>query len=393
MLRSIGPVWDGNEVWLLAAGGTLYFAFPALYASGFSGFYLPLMMVLWLLILRGISIEFRSHVDQAIWTAFWDVGLRLFQPAARDFLWRGAGQRGARRASRRQGYFFEPLWTNFRLGPDTGILDWYTILVGVFAFLALTLHGALWVALKTENALNRRSRQAARVIWWGVAAFTAIVTLLTSSRQPHVGESLSAHPWRFIFPAVAVAGLLGMGWFIERKNDSRAFFSSCAYIVGMLASVALGLHPYLLPASTNSAYALTIENSQAQPYGLRIGLIWWLIGMAFAISYAVYTYRSLPEKSAHPAEKATSLGGAVHFPFGTPIAQAYPSGSAIITSRHPCGLSIDGCSTTAPASRARASVSSGSIPKSLSSAPNPRRTPPSIPDTTDGVHKCGRHER
>ncbi len=296
VLRSIGPVWDGNEVWLLATGGTLYFAFPSLYAASFSGFYLPLMIVLWLLILRGISIEFRGHVAEPVWAAFWDVVfafssllLAIFYGAALGNVVRGVPFDA-------QGRFFEPLWTNFRLGPDTGILDWYTILVGVFALLVLTLHGALWVALKTENALNRRSRQAARVIWWGVAAFTAIVTLLTYRVQPHVGESLSAHPWRFIFPAVAVAGLLGMGWFIERKNDSRAFFSSCAYIVGMLASVALGLHPYLLPASTNSAYALTIENSQAQPYGLRIGLIWWLIGMAFAISYAVYTYRSFAGK-------------------------------------------------------------------------------------------------
>ncbi len=102
VLRSIGPVWDGNEVWLLAGGGTLYFAFPALYASSFSGFYLPLMMVLWLLILRGISIEFRSHIDSPTWKPLWDVVFFRSQCPARHFLRRGAGQRGPRRAARRE---------------------------------------------------------------------------------------------------------------------------------------------------------------------------------------------------------------------------------------------------------------------------------------------------
>jgi cytochrome d ubiquinol oxidase subunit II len=303
VLRSIGPVWDGNEVWLLATGGTLYFAFPALYAASFSGFYLPLMIVLWLLILRGISIEFRSHVEGAIWTGFWDVVFSLASLLLAVFYGAALGNvvRGVPLDA--HGRFFEPLWTNFRLGPDTGILDWYTILVGIFALLVLTLHGSLWVALKTENVLNQRSRQVARAAWWGVAAFTVIVTVFTFRVQPEVGVSLAAHPWGYIFPAFALAGLLGIAWFLKQKNDTRAFFSSCAYIVGMLASVALGLHPYLLPASTNPAFALTVENSQAQPYGLRIGLIWWLIGMTLAIAYSAYTYRSFAGKVSPSREE------------------------------------------------------------------------------------------
>ena len=128
VLASIGPVWDGNEVWLVAAGGTLYFAFPALYASGFSGFYLPLMIVLWLLILRGISIEFRNHIRSAVWQPLWDflfcassLLLAVFYGVALGNVVRGVPLDAS-------GYFFEPLWTNFRLGQETGILDWYTIL-------------------------------------------------------------------------------------------------------------------------------------------------------------------------------------------------------------------------------------------------------------------------
>src|SRR5580692_8174554 len=165
ILRSIGPVWDGNEVWLLAAGGTLYFAYPQLYASAFSGFYLPLMMVLWLLMLRAIGIEFRTHVESQIWQGFFDVIfcaasilLTIFFGAALGNVIRGVPLGP-------DGYFFEPLWTNFNIGPKPGILDWYTVMAGVVALVSLTAHGALYVALKTEGALAERSRQLARGLW------------------------------------------------------------------------------------------------------------------------------------------------------------------------------------------------------------------------------------
>src|SRR5438876_4960268 len=130
VLGAIGPVWDGNEVWLLAAGGTLYFAFPLLYASSFSGFYLPLMMVLWLLMLRGIGIEFRAHMENPVWRGFFDlifcgssILLTIFFGAALGNVVRGVPLGP-------DGYFFEPLWTDFRTGVGEGILDWYTVLTG-----------------------------------------------------------------------------------------------------------------------------------------------------------------------------------------------------------------------------------------------------------------------
>src|ERR1700738_4844101 len=153
VLASIGPVWDGNEVWLVAGGGTLYFAFPALYASGFSGFYLPLMIVLWLLILRGISIEFRNHIISRVWDPFWDfvfcassLLLAIFFGAALSNVVRGVPLDAS-------GYFFEPLWTDFRLEEQTGILDWCTILVGVLALAVLVMHGGLWVRMTTSGTV------------------------------------------------------------------------------------------------------------------------------------------------------------------------------------------------------------------------------------------------
>jgi cytochrome bd ubiquinol oxidase subunit II len=296
VMRSIGPVWDGNEVWLLAGGGTLYFAFPALYAAGFSGFYLPLMMVLWLLILRGISLEFRSHLSGRIWPRFWDavfslasILLAIFYGAALGNVVRGVPFDAS-------GRFFEPLWTDFRPFGQTGILDWYTVLVGVVALAALTLHGAAWLAFKTENDLNRRARQCALLVWWIVAAFTVILTITSFRLLPQLTSSFREHPWGFIFPVLAITGLLGIKWFLRSRQDGLAFAASCAYLVGMLTSVAFSLYPNVLPASTNPYYGLTISNAKAADYGLKIGLIWWAIGMVLASAYTIHTYRSFAGK-------------------------------------------------------------------------------------------------
>lgn len=303
VVRSIGPVWDGNEVWLLAAGGTLYFAFPALYASGFSGFYLPLMIVLWLLILRGISIEFREQVDSPVWVKFWDVVfagasllLAVFFGAALGNVVRGVPLND-------KGYFFEALWTNFRLGTYTGILDWYTILVGLAALATLALHGALWLALKTDGPVHDRSLRLARAGWWVVLLFTVLVTVVTFRVQPQVLRNLSNHPAGLVFPVLALAGLAGMGRFILRKDDMKSFLASCVYIVGMLTSVVFGLYPLVLPASTNAAYSLTVYNAKAGDYGLHVGLVWWIIGMTLATGYFLYVYRHFAGKVRPESEE------------------------------------------------------------------------------------------
>jgi cytochrome d ubiquinol oxidase subunit II len=303
VMASIGPVWNGNEVWLLAAGGTLYFAFPALYAAGFSGFYLPLMIVLWLLILRGISVEFRNHIDSPVWAPLWDVIftgssalLAIFYGAALGNVVRGVPLDAS-------GYFFEPLWTNFRLGPATGILDWYTILIGLAAYFVLTQHGALWVAYKTSGALRGRALRMVRLAWWGVVAMTVVITWATFRIQPQVRANFASRPWGLVFPALALAGLAGVAWFARRVDaDGAGFLASCAYILGMLTSAVFGIYPYVLPASTGNNYALTILNAKAPDYGLRVGLVWWCIGMALATSYFVFLYR-------HSSGRVSTEGG------------------------------------------------------------------------------------
>jgi cytochrome d ubiquinol oxidase subunit II len=294
VLRSIGPVWDGNEVWLIAGGGTLYFAFPALYASSFSGFYLPLMMVLWLLILRGISIEFRNHIDSLVWKPFWDVVfggasalLAIFFGAALGNVVRGVPLDDANE-------FFLPLWTNFGIGRAVGILDWYTVLVAVTAFATLTVHGALWVALKTDGELERRVRQVARTGWWALLPLTLAVTWCSFAIQPRIGAGFGARPWGYVFPFLAIAGLIGIR--AIGRRDVAPFMCSLLFIVGMLTSAAFGLYPYVLPSNIDPRLGLTVYNAAAAPYGLKVGLAWLIPGMLLATGYFVYTYSSFAGK-------------------------------------------------------------------------------------------------
>ena len=291
ILRAIGPVWDGNEVWLIAAGGTLFFSFPVLYASSFSGFYLPLIIVLWLLMLRGISIEFRQRIPDSVWASFWD-GL-FFLGSALLIIFFGAAMgnviRGVPLDS--NGVFFEALWTDFNpFSSNPGILDWYTILVGLWALAALVTHGANYIVVKTEGELNVRCQRVARVGWIVTVVLTVLGTIATFIVQPHVRDSFFGSPWGFIFPVVALVGVVGTGYYYFRQGELPAFFFWGTYIVGILASAAFGLYPDVLPA-VNPAHSLTIQNASASQYGQTVGLVWWIIGIILAAIYFIFSYR------------------------------------------------------------------------------------------------------
>ena len=291
VLRTIGPVWDGNEVWLIAAGGTLFFSFPLLYAASFSGFYLPLIAVLWLLMVRGIAIELRSHFQNPVWSSFWD-GM-FFLGSALLVVCLGAALANVVRGVPLDAHheFFEPFWTDFRpTGAAPGILDWYTLLIAVLALATLTGHGANWIAVKTEGVLHDRAKAIARRCWLATAALTVASTLATLAIRSQLFSRFGDTPWGFIFPLVALGGLAAWGYFQARGRDVASFLGSGAFILGMLSSTAFGLYPNVLPAVTPS-YSLTIHNAAAGEYGLRVGLVWWLIGMALAVTYFIITYR------------------------------------------------------------------------------------------------------
>ena len=291
VIRSVGPVWDGNEVWLLAGGGTLYFAFPALYASAFSGFYLPLMIVLWLLILRAIGLEFRAHLGSPVWRAFFDGCFGLSSAVLIVFYGAALGNviRGV--PLEQDGYFFLPLWTDWRVGSHPGILDWYTVICGVVALVALSLHGALWLAHKTSGDLQVRARRAASLLWPMVIAVTIVSLPATMYVRPDSLRNYYAYPIGFVIPLAVAASLIVMFLKLRQGKDGSAFLASCSYLVFMLVGAVFGLYPNVLPASGDPSLSLTVQNASAATRGLTIGIVWWSIGMVITTVYFVFTYR------------------------------------------------------------------------------------------------------
>jgi cytochrome d ubiquinol oxidase subunit II len=289
-LASIGPVWDGNEVWLLAGGGTLYFAFPLLYASAFSGFYLPLMIVLWLLILRGVSLELRNHIDVGVWRALLDgvfglssALLTIFYGAALANVLRGVPLQA-------DGYFFLPLWTNWQPGASPGILDWYTVIGGLVALVALTLHGALWLSIKTSGELEQRARNIVTPLWFILAGLTVLSLYATIVARRASLDNYFHYPVTFIVPAGVVASLFAIWLWNRNAQPLKAFLASCAYLFFMLAGACWGVYPSLLPSTTGAANDITLSRALSGPHTLAIGLAWWLVGMVLAVSYVVFVY-------------------------------------------------------------------------------------------------------
>jgi cytochrome d ubiquinol oxidase subunit II len=291
VIRAIGPVRDGNEVWLVAAGGTIFCAFPLLFASGFSGFYLPLMVALWLLILRGLSLELRNHLPNDLWRSLWDTVfagasalLAIAFGAALGNVVRGVPLEAT-------GYFFLPFFSNFQPGANPGILDWYTIPIAIAAELAIAMHGALWIAYKTGGEVRSRARSIVGGLWWGVVVLNVLITLLSFRVQPHIAENFATHPWGYIFPAVALAGLLAIRKFHRPETELKAFLSSSIFLCGLLCTAAFGIFPNVLPSTGDPNLSLTIYNSSASSYGLSTALKWWIPGMLLVTIYFFVVYR------------------------------------------------------------------------------------------------------
>ncbi|MCA9422054.1 MAG: cytochrome d ubiquinol oxidase subunit II [Nitrospira sp.] len=291
-LKAIGPVWNGNEVWLIAGGGLLFFAFPKAYAAGFSGFYLALIGVLWLLMFRGLAIELRSHLGNPLWRAFWDVAfcaaslvLAVVFGAALGNLIRGVPLSP-------DGYFFVPLWTTFSPGPHPGILDWFTVLMGVTTAAILMVHGANFLAMKTSGELQQRVRRGAIAGLWVALPLTVLAMAAIPVVQPVLHKGLGTDPVRVMLSLGAGVSLLSMMWCRWRQRDIGAFFSSAVFILALLGNAAWNLYPNLLIATTSPDYSLTIHNVATSEYGLQVGFIWLCIGIPLVLAYTIYVYRS-----------------------------------------------------------------------------------------------------
>jgi cytochrome d ubiquinol oxidase subunit II len=192
---------------------------------------------------------------------------------------------------RADGYFFEALWTNWRVGPEPGILDWYTVIAGVVALAVLALHGALYISVKTEGELNTRARRAVSTLWPVVLLLTLISLIATIYIRPDWLTNYENIPVLFIIPAVVFASQFAVLHFHSKANEKAAFICSGLYIAFMLVGAVVALYPNVLPASGDPSLSLTIHNAKAGEHGLEVGLVWWTIGFIIAVGYFFYVYR------------------------------------------------------------------------------------------------------
>lgn len=296
VLASIGPVWNGNEVWLIASGGLLFFAFPKAYAAGFSGFYLALIIVLWLLIARGLALELRSHVDHPLWKQFWDVSFASASTLLAIVLGAALGNiiRGV--PLNQDGYFFVALWTDFMTGPNPGILDWFTIFMGITSAAILALHGANYLTMKTEGPLREQLRRAAWLTGSAAAVLVGLALIAVPFVQPSFHLNYAAHPIGYVFPFLGMATLVAALELRRRDWDAGAFFATSLLILSMLASTAWGSYPNILIATNEPAHSLTVANATAGAYGMQLGLRWFLFGFGLIIAYQVIAHRAFSGK-------------------------------------------------------------------------------------------------
>lgn len=300
--NAIGPFWDANEVWLIAAGGVLFFAFPTLYASSFSGFYLPLMMVLWLLIFRAVGLELRGQIHHPMWEAIWDKAfgiasllLALFFGAALGNVVRGVNlgmvENGV--SAHEPHYFFLPLW-NETFSPQAehqGIIDWFTLMLGVIAVVSLTIHGANWIIFKTNSDLNAKLRDVVFKLNFVLLALVIASLLIWHIIEPEPFHNFIKYPFLWILPIITFTGLFGLFKVKSFKKDGYGFLFSTLFLLGGLSSTVASIFPKLLPSTNGVNPSLTVENVAAHEYGLSVGLSWFFIALILVIVYFTIQYK------------------------------------------------------------------------------------------------------
>lgn len=281
VLNSIGPVWDGNEVWLVTFGGALFAAFPVAYAAAFSGFYLPFMLLLVTLISRAVSIEFRSKAHAPAWRTFWDV-LFFLASATSPLLF------GATVGAVIKGV---PVGANREIGASWfELVTPYGLLVGAFAVSLFALHGATYLYGKTEGELQRR---IVRTIWTTCGVFFALymlTTIVTLTHVPHATANFARFPWAWAVVLVNVLAAANIPRAVHAKRPRQAFVSSALTITCLTTLFGIAQFPNLLVSSVDPAFSLTIRNAASSEKTLGIMAIIAMIGMPFVVTYTAIIY-------------------------------------------------------------------------------------------------------
>jgi len=305
--KSAGLFWDSNEVWLVAGGGLLFMAFPTFYASVFSGFYLPLIIVLWLIVFRAIGLEFRSQFDYQMWKDIWDKAfgvssllLALFFGIALGNVVRGVNLGGVENGESvyEPQYFFLPLWNGSfsPLSETPGVIDWFTIIIGLITVVTLAIHGANWIILKTNSSINYQLKSVIFKLNIALLILTVFSLSVWQLVNPTSLNNFLDKPYLTIFPLIYFSGLIGLFFIKSFKKDIYGFILSSLLVLGGITSSLASLFPVVLPSTNDINESLTIYNTATTEYGLSVALNWGVVGFILLFVYMIIQKRLMGGK-------------------------------------------------------------------------------------------------
>jgi len=291
VIAAIGPLWSWHEVWLVGFGGTLMAVFPRLMASAFSGYYLALFLILYCLILRGVSIEVGGHTEDSLWQKFWDFVFSASNLLLAVLFGAAAGNVGRGVPIDADGDFSMAFFTNFRARGNVGLLDWYTVSVAIFAVVLLAAHGATYLELKTQGPVHDRSAYYARRLWLGVLLLLAAVSFESWVVRPAVLHSALRNPLCWVGVVIIGISGLALAFGLRAHLETCAFVASNLLIISLLAVGGAAIFPVMLYSTLGSQYSLSAYTVSANHTALLIASFWWPMGFALAAGYFIFVSR------------------------------------------------------------------------------------------------------
>jgi cytochrome d ubiquinol oxidase subunit II len=305
VLRAIGPLWTWHEVWLVAFGGTLFVAFPSVLASAFAGFYLAFFLLLWSLVLRGVSHEVSGHIDDPLWRTGWHFCFVASNVLLAILIGTALGNvvRGVPLDAR--GQFTLSFFTNFGVRGHVGILDWYTVSVAVFTLVALAAHGAVALVLKTNGPVHDRSERLAKILWNIVLALLIVITVESWYVRTDLFPGMLRQPFAWLGVVGVLGGLLAVFTGLRSGREKSTIMGSCAFLAGLMIAGAASVFPVMLYSTLAPKNSLTAYAGAATGHGLAIALVWWPVALVLTIIYSTIIHRHY-EGKVKPAEDSHS---------------------------------------------------------------------------------------